>query len=263
MEIFVVGNNLVVKRGGPAPRWGEGERRGVGAGWAFGACPELAEGLLSFSGGEKESKSADEGVTLTHVMVRDDFRCGFSLLTMTLSSCYNHSMKKVLLVIALKGYQDVELNGTRKELESLGFEIVIASTEAGECIGKFGGRETASIALRNVNVDDYDRIAFIGGPGAHYLIDDIYAKATAMLAVEHGIPLGAICIAPLILANAGLLEGKNATCWDKDGKQFVFLEKNGAIVDHFDPVVVDGTIVTANGPEAAEEFGRVFGQLTV
>ncbi len=170
-------------------------------------------------------------------------------------------MKKALLVIAPKGFQDVELNGTRTSLEKMKFEIVIASTEAGTCVGKFGGMETATVALSNVHVDNYDRIAFIGGPGAEDLIDDIYAKATAMLAVEHGIPLGAICIAPLILANAGLLQGKNATCWDKNGKQFAFLEKNGAIVDHFDPVITDGLIVTANGPDAAEEFGRVFGAL--
>jgi|CXWL01.1.fsa_nt_gi protease I len=170
-------------------------------------------------------------------------------------------MKKALLVIAPKGYQDVELNGTRTALEALGFTVTIASTEVGDCIGKFGGTEQATVALRNINVDDYDRIAFIGGPGAHDLIDDIYAKATAILAAEHSIPLGAICIAPLILANAGLLDGKNATCWDKDGTQFAYLAKNGAIVDQFDPVVVDGLIVTANGPDAAEEFGTTFGRI--
>lgn len=170
-------------------------------------------------------------------------------------------MKKALLIIAPNKYQDLELNGTRTALEELCFTIVIASTEAGDCVGKFGGTEKATVALRNINVDDYDRIAFIGGPGAHDLIDDIYAKATAMLAVEHGIPLGAICIAPLILANAGLLQGKNATCWDKDGKQFAYLAKNGAIVDQFDPVVVDGLIVTANGPDAAEEFGKTFAHI--
>lgn len=170
-------------------------------------------------------------------------------------------MKKALLIIAPNKYQDVELNGTREELLMLNFNVVIASTKKGECVGKFGGKEMATVTLSDVDVDDYDRIAFIGGPGAHDLIDDIYAKAVAMVAVEHGKVVGAICIAPMILANAGLLNGKNATCWDRDGKQFAFLTKNGAIVDHFDPVVVDGLIVTANGPDAAAEFGRTFGEL--
>ena len=46
------------------PRHGGGGRRRIGAGWAFGACPELAEGLLSFSGGEKESRSNYEANAL-------------------------------------------------------------------------------------------------------------------------------------------------------------------------------------------------------
>ena len=75
-------------------------------------------------------------------------------------------MKKSLLIIAQQGFQDVELDGTRKGLVDAGFSIVLASTEAGECTGKFGGKETATVALRDVNVADYDRIAFIGGPGA-------------------------------------------------------------------------------------------------
>ncbi len=67
--------------------------------------------------------------------------------------------------------------------------------------------------------------------------------------------MGAICIAPTILAYAGVLEGKKATVWNQDGKQAEILTKNGAeFVDEL--VVVDGKIVTANGPPAAEAFGK-------
>ena len=73
-------------------------------------------------------------------------------------------MKKALVIIAQEGFQDKELEGTRKGLADAGFEIVLASTSAGECHGKFGGVEHAKITLTNVNIGDYDRVAYIGVP---------------------------------------------------------------------------------------------------
>lgn len=169
-------------------------------------------------------------------------------------------MKPALIVIAQEGFQDVEFAGTKQGLEAAGFPIVIASTEAGECTGKFGGKEIASIALRDVVVTNYDRIAFIGGPGAHALVDNFDALNVARTTIEAGIPLGAICIAPKILANAGLLKGKNATVFDTDGSNEQFLINHGAIYTG-ESVTVDGLVVTANGPDAAEEFGRRFAGL--
>lgn len=170
-------------------------------------------------------------------------------------------MKPALIIIAQEGFQDVEFAGTKQGLEAAGFPVVIASTEAGECTGKFGGKETASIALRDVVVTDYDRIAFIGGPGAHALVDNFDALNVARTTVEAGMPLGAICIAPKILANAGLLKGKNATVFDTDGANEQFLIRHGAEYTG-KPVTVDGHIITANGPDAAVEFGKTFAALS-
>jgi protease I len=167
-----------------------------------------------------------------------------------------------LLIIAQQGYQERELDGTRKGLMDAGFEVELASTEAGTCMGKFGGSEEAAVALRDVQVDDYDRIAFIGGPGAADFMKDEDALRIAREVALSGKPFGAICIAPTILAAAGVLQGKKATVWD-DGKgtQIREIERSGAIFVN-EPVVVDGVLVTGNGPAAAEEFGRVLGQIT-
>ncbi|MEK7136703.1 MAG: DJ-1/PfpI family protein, partial [Patescibacteria group bacterium] len=75
--------------------------------------------------------------------------------------------------------------------------------------------------------------------------------------------LGAICIAPTILARAGVLRGKKATVWDPStGSGQVALPTPSQVLRECgaqytgEAVTVDGKIVTANGPAAAEEFGR-------
>jgi len=165
-------------------------------------------------------------------------------------------MKTALLVIAQAGYQDFELAGTRNALLHAGFEVTLTSKQEGACVGKFGGTEGALLAMRDVDAASYDALAFIGGPGAHAFASDPDALALAKARFESGKLLGAICIAPTILAAAGVLNGKRATVWDDGiGSQKTFLENNGAIYTA-DPVTVDGFIVTANGPDAAEEFGQ-------
>lgn len=169
-------------------------------------------------------------------------------------------MKQALLVIAQKGFQDVELNGTRDGLVEAGFEVILGSTEAGECIGKFGATETAAIALKDVNVKDYDRIGYIGGPGAANLWQNDEAKRIARETVKAKKPLGAICIAPKVLAAAEVLTGKKATVWNEDGDQAGFLAMH-EVEYTGEEVTVDGLIVTGNGPKAAVEFGRRFAAL--
>ena len=167
-------------------------------------------------------------------------------------------MPKALVVIAQDGYQDLELEGTRSGLQDAGFEVVLASKESGACTGKLGGSEEATVAIREADVSDYDRVAFVGGPGASALISDADALHLAQEVVRADKPLGAICIAPAILAKARVLSGKKATVWDSGGEQAALLEQYGAEYTG-EPVTVDGKIVTANGPDAAVEFGKAIG----
>lgn len=169
-------------------------------------------------------------------------------------------VKKALLIIAQQGFQDVELNGTRDGLTAAGFDVILASIEAGECVGKFGGKEVSTVALNDVSVNDYDRVGYIGGPGAANLWQNADAKRIAQETVKAKKPLGAICIAPKILAAAEVLAGKRATVWNDDGDQAGFLALHDVKYTG-EPVTVDGLIVTANGPGAAEEFGRVLAKL--
>jgi protease I len=164
-------------------------------------------------------------------------------------------MKRVLFIIAQKDYQDHEYDVSKKILEAVGIEVITASKQIGVCHGAFGAETEATVAIADINVSDYDAVVFIGGAGAVNYQQDVQAHLTAQEAINRGKILGAICIAPTILAYSGVLEGKKATVWNQGGKQAEILTKNGAeFVDEL--VVVDGKIVTANGPPAAEEFGK-------
>jgi protease I len=163
---------------------------------------------------------------------------------------------KAVLIIAKKGYQDVEYGNTRKGLEEAGIEVTVAGSEVGDAEGGLGGSTTIDKAMSEIQVDDFDAVVYIGGPGASGYQQDPEAHRIAKEAVEKGKILAAICIAPTILAYAGVLGGKKATTWDDGQKtQATILENNGAVYTGED-VTQDGKLITANGPNAADKFGK-------
>jgi len=167
------------------------------------------------------------------------------------------SGKRVALVIAFNGFKDEEYFKTRQALEEAGADIIVASTFLGMAKGTDGGETEVNILLGELKPEEYDGVVFIGGAGAFAYLDDPIAHRIARQTVEANRVLGAICIAPAILAKAGVLQRKKATVWSSpmDKKPIKILQENGAIYQEAE-VVVDGKIVTANGPQAAQEFGQ-------
>ncbi|MEK6938791.1 MAG: DJ-1/PfpI family protein [Nanoarchaeota archaeon] len=167
---------------------------------------------------------------------------------------------KAVFVIAHRGYQDLEYAIPKKILEEAGIEVVTASKSGGTCVGKLGGMVKESISLADIKVDQYVAVVFIGGPGAVSYQQDSEAHKLAQEALSNHKWLAAICIAPTILAYSGVLKGKKATVWNTDVRQEEVLRTNGAKYTG-EKVTVDGKIITANGPEAAEEFGKTLVKL--
>ena len=164
-------------------------------------------------------------------------------------------MKHVLFIVAVRGYQDIEYGTPKTMLEDAGYTVTTASAQTGQSSGKQGGITQATVALQDVNIQDYDAIVFVGGPGAVEYQQDTGAHRIISDSLEAEKILAAICIAPTILAYAGALQDKAATVWNGDGEQSAVLENNGARFQD-QPVVQDGAIITANGPDAAEAFAE-------
>ncbi len=166
-------------------------------------------------------------------------------------------MAKVLMIIAPKNFRDEELFHTKEELEKEGHDITIASTTTEEATGMLGGKVKPEITIDKVDVNEYDAIVFVGGSGASIYFENEKAKEIAKKAYETGKVVGAICIAPSILANAEILKNKMATCWPSEETNL--LAKGASYTG--EPVTVDGKIITANGPTAARNFGRTIAKL--
>ena len=161
--------------------------------------------------------------------------------------------KKVVLVIASDNFRDEELINTQNELEKAGIKTTIASSKLTESHGVKGLRNVKpEILLSKVDINNYDGIAFIGGIGAKEYWDDPTAQKLAKDAYAKGKIVSAICIAPVILANAGLLEGKQFNVFPSEVDK---VKAKGGILNS-KPVVIDGNIITGNGPDAATEFGK-------
>ena len=105
------------------------------------------------------------------------------------------------------------------------------------------------VVLGDVDAADYDAIVFVGG--YEYNRDDPEAQRIAQEAAAEGRLLAAICIAPITLAKAGVVEGKRVTASMGHNE----LREAGAVISS-DDVERDGLIITANGPAASQEFGE-------
>ena len=165
--------------------------------------------------------------------------------------------KKIAIVIAFRDFRDAEYFVPKEILEKAGVKIITVSTKLGMSIGADGGDTEVDLLVKNLNVANFDAVVFIGGPGCLQYLDNENSYKVARETIEKNKILGSICVSPVILARAGVLKEKRATVWSSpmDRGPVRILKENGVIYEDKD-VVVDGKIITANGPGAAEEFGQ-------
>jgi SagB-type dehydrogenase family enzyme len=160
--------------------------------------------------------------------------------------------KKALLVVPLAQFADAELFDTQRILTEAGVTSVVASSKIGTLQGVFGGIAASEITLDRVQVEDYDAVIFVGGPG----VADYFANPTVLNIVREASArnklIAAISSAPMILSNAGVLRGIRATGLPQQREQ---MKKAGAQFTG-SAVERDGLIITANDSSVAMPFAR-------
>ena len=162
---------------------------------------------------------------------------------------------KALFVLMPEGFRDEEFAVPKEKLESAGVEVTVAGLREGKCSGMLGMTYTPETTVDEVSVDDFDAIVIPGGSGSPaHLWDNPRVHQLAKDAYDKGKVVAIICLAPVALAKAGLLEGKNATVSSSSNAPDILKEKGANYLD--EDVVVDGNIITARGPATAGEFAE-------
>ena len=160
-------------------------------------------------------------------------------------------VKKALMVIAPNDFRDEEFFETKEILEKSNIDVTVVNSTGQPSKSSFGKIVTPDKNFYDVDSNDFDAIVFVGGSGTRIYHNH---KRTLELAKEFyssGKVVAAICIAPTILVNAGILDGKKATSFPSEKNRI-----NAIGTYTGKPVEVDGKIITANGPLAAGEFGK-------
>jgi protease I len=164
------------------------------------------------------------------------------------------SSNKVLFIIAQNQFRDEELSKPKQVLENAGYSVEVASITTELAKGMLGAKVQPDLAVKDAKAEDYALIVVVGGLGAPELANHAEVLSLLSQAKEKDIKLAAICLGPVVLAKAGVLQGKQATVYITDESAAILRSRGAILVDK--SVVVDTDLVTANGPGAAAEFGN-------
>lgn len=113
----------------------------------------------------------------------------------------------------------------------------------------------ADAAWSSLDPADFDALVLPGGgTGTENLAADPRIRDAVRSFHEEGKYVAAICAAPTVLARAGILEGRRATCYP------TCAEELGEAYDDAAPVIADGNVITSQGPGTAMLFALVLVQ---
>lgn len=167
----------------------------------------------------------------------------------------SETSKKVAFLVAAEGVERVELNEPWKAVTASGHHPVLVSPKAGD-VQTFDHLEKADRrpvdqTVADTRVEDFDLLVLPGGvanpdalrldKGAVQLVRDFMAA---------GRPVAAICHAPWMLVEAGVVEGRRLTSWPS--LRTDIRNAGGEWVD--EALVVDGNLVTSRRPHDLPQF---------
>ena len=157
---------------------------------------------------------------------------------------------KTIFVFLADGFEEIEALAPVDILRRAGLSVKTVSVMDEQVVaGAHGVPVLADVMFNEVNAEDAEMILLPGGlPGATNL--DAHQGLSQMILdfAKEEKPLAAICAAPLVFGNRGLLEGKKATCYPGFETYLKGAQYTAALVEK------DGNFITGKGPGAAMEF---------
>jgi 4-methyl-5(b-hydroxyethyl)-thiazole monophosphate biosynthesis len=163
-------------------------------------------------------------------------------------------MKQVLCLLK-NGFEEIEAIAPVDLLRRAEIEVVMAGVSSMKVTGKCGVRVSADALLSEVSGDEFDALFLPGGPAVMELRN--HAEVIALIRAFHasGKLIAAICAAPLLLRDAGVIKGERITAHDSTYDELP--EITGGRVEY------EANLLTSRGAGTAIEFGLAFVALLV
>ena len=159
-------------------------------------------------------------------------------------------MMKTIFVLLADGFEEIEAITPIDVLRRAGLNVQTVSVMEEQIVaGAHGIPVVADKMFADIHFEDAEMLLLPGGlPGATNLDAHQGLSDMIMAFASEGKPLAAICAAPLVFGNRGLLQGKKATCYPGFESYLTGAEYTAALVE------TDGNFITAKGPGAAMDF---------
>ena len=160
-----------------------------------------------------------------------------------------------ILLISTHGFEQSELEFPRDQLRAKGAKLHVATPDGNPIKGWEGsdwGREAeADAKISDVSVEDYDALVIPGGqinPDLLRVDEDVLELVRAFH--DQGKTIAAVCHAPWVLIEAGILKGRDATSYHSIKTDVI----NAGANWKDEAVVVDQAIITSRQPDDLKAF---------
>ena len=158
-------------------------------------------------------------------------------------------MAKILEILA-SGFEEIEAVAPADIWRRLGFEVTLAGLDDMQITGAHGITLECDALLDEVAALDFDAVFLPGGmPGSTNLRDSVVVQEIVKSMASAGKVVSAICAAPMVLSQCGVLKGRKFTMYPGMTE---FLASGD--VPQTASALRDGNIVTGKGPGAAFDF---------
>lgn len=162
---------------------------------------------------------------------------------------------KKIAILATNGFEQSELEVPLNKLKEAGASVEVISPESGSIRGwdktDWGGEVNVDRALDDAKVADYHALVL---PGGQINPDLLRVNETAVKFVHDFFntkkPLAAICHAPWLLIEAGVIEGRKATSYTSIRTDMI----NAGAKWEDSEVVVDQALITSRNPNDLDAF---------
>lgn len=160
-------------------------------------------------------------------------------------------------ILALNGFEQVELTGPRQALQEAGATTTLVSMNRGQVQGfhhdKPGDKFDVDLTLEEAKPEDFDAVLLPGGVmNADMLRNSSHAQQFVKAMQRDGKPVAFICHAPWLLVSAGLVRGRKLTSWPS--LQDDIRNAGGEWLDQ--EVVRDGNWVSSRKPDDLPAFNE-------